>query len=99
MKTLTYGTLPSYFDFNQAFAVITPNGVYALRLSDSDARMFEATGVGPYDTQYNCQRLYALCEALVWEIERPVEVTAEGEESWAGDFCSSILATLGFEWI
>jgi len=104
--SLTYGTLPSFEKFKNAFdGTCKPNimknkkNVFRIELSDADADMFEALGL-------ECQRIatveqvYALCEALVNTYHNyDASMSTVEQAAWAGDFCSGILATLGFEWV
>ena len=107
MKPLTYGTLPSFFDFKFSFACLVKTERYDVELGATDARMFEETGLpsgtlntnGKYAYSYDVEQLYALCEALVSANDGFNGGESEEEAEWAGDFCSHILTTLGFEWI
>lgn len=100
MKTLTYGVLPEFNVFYEAFIEST-GGTYAIRLSDADVRMFESiAALEPFlhYGRYSCIELYDLLETLY---EKADEIDGEGytASSWASEFASSILSTLGFGWI
>jgi hypothetical protein len=103
MKTLTYGTLPGFKAFEAAFIGAT-GGIYHIRLSVRDMSMFDTIGLEPYAAEYTCEELYSLLEALVaaYDGSEPLDCDADDvadTADWAGDFASSILTTLGFEWI
>ena len=115
MKTLTYGTLPSFEEFetamNNTFGSDDDDTVrYDIRFSKVDCNGIIDCGIelpmlpvlvdGKPTARLDAEHLYALCEALCKfsEYEGASDVTTEQLE-WAGDFCSSILTTLGFEWI
>lgn len=110
-KTLTYGTLPSFEEFAAGFATQNEGHYFPMSLNASDAAMFNALGLPTYGgistdnkwaCEYTAEQLYALCEALVAtfyaEGTEFQEVELQSNAEWAGDFCSSILSTLGFEW-
>jgi hypothetical protein len=109
-KTLTYGTLPSFESFEAAYGVACNDGYeYTMELNDADCTMFIDTSIDGIGTNLGCQspnhtkvtfhftprELYSLLEALV---ETHRENKCEVECEWAGDFASSILSTLGFDW-
>jgi len=89
-RSMTYGTLPSIEAFEKAFdAELGEDERYRIRLSRSDSKAADGTSIG--DGEYTADELYRGLEELVKKFER-------GREA-AGDLASSILSTLGFEWI
>lgn len=121
MKTLTYGTLPSFEEFSKAFKDADRGSTYTVSFNDSDFNMaanldllFEGTYHTTYasrtsayrwDYEFTAEQLYALCEALCEVEARFQGPSFDGSEEqiaqadWALGFCSSILSTLGFEWV
>lgn len=86
---LTYGHLPTYGTFEEAFDENVPNGRYSISLSRSDSRAADGTSIG--DGDYTSRELYKGLKELV-------EKWNEGDED-AGDLASSILASIGIEWV
>ena len=92
MKSMTYGTLPSFEEFGMAFDNECPNGTFSLTLSRADSRAADGTRIG--DGNYSDIDLYTGVKELMrkW--------AAGGEQSEAaGDLASAILFTLGFRWV
>lgn len=85
---MTYGVVPDYATFEKHFDEEVPRGMYNIRLSSGDSK-----NVGKLvgDGEYTCKELYNVIKKLkdAWE---------NGNEA-AGDFASSIMETLGFEWV
>lgn len=104
MIRLTFGTLPTFDEFEPAFyrAASIPQGLYTIILNDSDRRMLEAVGIDA-GRRYDCESLYTLVDQLAaisdGHISHGVEPWTDEQMEWAGGFASSILTTLGFEWI
>jgi hypothetical protein len=98
VKTLTYGTLPGFKAFEIAFykEASVPQGMYRILLSSSDAATFKAVGLG-CATLYDCESLYDLVRDLrdAWDSD----VRGDDVADAAGSFASSIMFTLGFEWM
>jgi hypothetical protein len=96
MKTLTYGVMPSFAEFEKAFdAAMREEGLphygpYSYRLKGKDADVMSALGRF-VQNEATCTELFrtvcALCEAFKY-----------GNDD-AGDLAASFLYTLGFEWI
>ena len=83
MKSMTYGVVPTPAEFFTAFYREVPDGVYRIR--SGAMRTLDIEG------DYSERGLFKLVTRLTrkWE---------QGNEE-AGDWASSILSTLGFEWI
>lgn len=119
MKTLTYGTLPTFLEIEAAFNVECPDGLYEVGLprSGTDFANLNAAGLLVRDDGiegiesrytavemahsrntyfYTAAQLYRLLENLT---ELHAIDSDEPYADWAGDFASSILTTLGFEWV
>lgn len=115
MKSLTHGILPTEVAFADAYEVEIGDVTYGMSLNLSDQAMIEACGLSslftnpngyrvghmaPYRTEFTCSQLYALVEALAAaNTDERLFMTNNDAANWAGDFASSILATLGFEWV
>lgn len=107
-KTLTFGTVPSFEEFEAACR--TDGGIpYCIGLRGADLRNMMSAGLadtgrmqsqhlhGEYlDCFYGPEQLYRLVENLV-ELHH-IDSDPKFAE-WAGSFASSILSTLGFEWV
>ncbi len=112
MTTLTYGTLPNYTELQAAFNKNVAGDEYRITSprSSTDCYMLDELSLyefGRYccdeegvDMWLNSAQLYDLCEALceLWDNEAAFMRDSE-QCNWAGDFCSSILSTLGYEWV
>ena len=151
MKTLTYGTLPNFDEFEKAFtaANLTDNR-YLMELNMRDADMLYSVGLrsdsqqssagwtteGKLQLLYTAQQLHTTIQALariadlcdgeygecetcngsgyVWVDDGKRSTMRDCPDDncnafgqmddssireWAGDFASSILFTLGFEWV
>jgi hypothetical protein len=82
---LSYGTLPTRAQFFRAFEREAPNGYNITHGSPARGRM------RPPEGRYSAQELWA-------EVQRLQRGSSRGNEE-AGDWASSILGTLGFEWV
>lgn len=80
---LTWGVLPSREEFDMAFDLEQPDGIYSIR----NARG-ESDGPAVADGDYSSDELWSFLEAAV----------AGGDER-AKNFASQVLQSLGFEWI
>ena len=86
-ESMTFGTMPSKEAFEAAFDREVPSGRYQMDLRGSDARAAEQAGVEWYDGM-SSDDLYAIVKQLADD---------GGDET--GSLASSIMGTLGFEWI
>jgi len=86
-----YGTIPSYDTFYTAWMnnVGGDDATFEVRLSASDSRAADGTNFG--DGEYTLDEMYAFVEELV-------EAYNDGNEG-AGDLASSVLQTVGIEWV
>ena len=89
MKSMTYGTVPEFPDFAEAFDREVRHA-YRIDLGGSDSKAADNARI-TIGGDYDCDELYDLVNILArrWE----------SGSDWAGDFASSILTTLGFEWV
>lgn len=96
MKTLTYGHLPSYEEFKAAFERECPDSTYAISHGSKgpDWRPPEGS-FRVHELFHDVERLTKLEESGEVETER----MREGQEDSPGSWASSILYTLGFEWV
>lgn len=95
MISLTYGHLPTFEDFESAFDIACPNNDYRIKLSQSDARACDDFTLG--DGEWRCSELWqALNEIHETWLESDMD---DNSIDAAMDIVSSILYTLGFEWI
>ena len=84
-QSMSYGTLPEKAVFEQAFAEECPDGVYQIR----NCRELDAVYDGG-NVDFDCEKLWAFLESAC----------EAGEDNHDGyDVASSILYTLGFEWV
>ncbi len=87
---LTYGVLPTWEAFSEAFERQVPSRWYEIRHGSSGPEWRPGAG------SYSARELYRECEKLCaldgpeWE-----DSCGDGPMSW----CSDILGSLGFEWI
>lgn len=90
-KTLTYGKMPGFREFNHAFDDLTEDNdfVYTIKLGRTDAKAAEGTYIT--DGQLKTAELYEGVQQLIKKWKK-------GNEA-AGDLASGILITLGFEWV
>ena len=84
-QSMTYGTVPAFEAFSEAFHQECPHGSY--RITHGLSQPSYAPDAGEYDDV-----------ALYQEIERLTRRWEAGNED-AGNWASSILETLGFEWV
>lgn len=114
MKTLTYGTVPSFEEFKAAFEgdeTIQAMRGYEITLPETstDYRNLRSAGLLAPERylsgairgyrmviNYSAEQLYRLIENLA---ELHSIDSDDSFRDWAGDFASSILTTLGFEWL
>ena len=96
MQQLSYGTMPSFTEWEAAFERVCPNGYYTITLSVSDAAACEP---------------FRLCEGW-WMVHSLYDACREITTKWAAERCtdetltdaalnvvSCILFTLGWEWV
>lgn len=88
MTSLTYGVLPEFGEFEKAFDVVVTTGRYRICLSSCDSRAMDKYSLG--DGSYTCEELYKCVQAITQDKDATDE---------ALDVVSSILTTLGFEWV
>lgn len=98
MKTLTYGTMPDFEEFEAAFDRATEGiGKYFYALKGRDAETaWNADIPVRAGIELQARTMYGYIEKLidVWENEDD-----EDEAAMAGDLASSFLTSLGFEWV
>lgn len=63
MPSMTYGTLPTFTEFEAAFDRECPHGYYRIHLSSSDAKHTEDFILG--DGEFSAQGLYEACEEII----------------------------------
>jgi len=83
---LTFGKIPAWKEFEAAFDDRVEGNGYNIKLSSSDSKAAEGTSIG--DGRLKAPALYKGIKELI----------AKGDED-ADDLASSILYTLGFEWV
>ena len=88
VKSMTYGTLPDEREFGRAFREHCPSGKYEI-----------SNDKGGRDGSYGVSRLYELLEDQLSKWAGSEVEGGDGGDEEAGDFCSAVLSTLGFEWI
>lgn len=90
MKSMTYGTMPSWAAFIKQYDHEMEGDRFQLHLKGSDARTVEAYGLDS-ETALTARDTFDYIEVLRigWE---------KGDDN-AGDIASSMLSTLGFEWV
>lgn len=86
LVSMTWGKLPSFATFERHFDEELPRGSYNIRLGRSDSKAAQGTSIG--DGEYTARELYRGLQELV-----------EKGTDEAGSLASSILETLGFEWV
>jgi hypothetical protein len=99
MITLNYGEMPARADFRGAFEAECPDGRYAITLNSSDRVNARRCGLdGNDDGELYLEDTHS--EGTLWRVVSALQYEWDlcGEE-WAGDFASSILYTLGIEWV
>lgn len=89
MKSMTYGVLPSWREFEKAFKKEVPEGQYPMTLRGEDSKAARGTVLG--DGTFDAKELYKGVKQLTAKYER-------GDDD-AGSLASAILDTLGFEWV
>ncbi len=104
MISLSYGQVPDFDEFEQQFYAspdVPHTGMYCIILSESDARMHEECGL--YAARmYDCESLYAFVDSLSAVADghhSHGEPWSEQQMDWAGSFASSIMFTLGYDWV
>jgi len=99
-QSMTYGTMPTFEEFEAAFDAECPRGTYSIRLGASDSRTVDGFRLG--DGEWRAKELYeACCEIAAFDAE---DNNGEYRGSWeqkdaALDLVASIMDTLGFEWV
>lgn len=95
MTSLTFGVLPSLETFRASFEAQCPNG-YHVALNGRDSGILDWTGCDvPSVGEWTCEETYNTLVKLTecWDLGDPYA------SDYAGDLASTILTTLGFEWI
>lgn len=89
-KSMTYGTIPSFSDFSMHFRKEVNDELYNYDLKGSEAVVARKVKI-PTSGDFTAKQLYMIVKKLVqaWEV---------GNDE-AGDLASSIMYTLGYEWI
>jgi len=83
---LTYGVLPTYDEFVDAFAGdLGEGGVYQIR---------NCKRCGNVDL--TCDELWEYLNGAVAEFH---DAQCDDTQEWAGDWASAVLQTLGIEWV
>lgn len=98
---MTYGTLPTYEEFEAAFDDQCPRGTYNIMLGSSDAQACENFKLG--DGRWTCRALYEACQEIV-EASQVAPASDEQSEYYkaldvAMSLVSGVMITLGFEWV
>lgn len=88
--SLTYGVLPRFEDFEAAFEAELGDKPFTYTLRGNDAEVASELGI-PDDGAFSPRKLYKVIETLT-------EALHDGDDD-AGDIASSILYSLGIEWI
>lgn len=88
-KSMTFGVMPPFKEFKKAFDEVIPDGEYEMRLGRTDVEAAEGTILGT--GVYSAKDLYKGVQQLT-------EKFYDGDDN-AGSLASSIMETLGFEWI
>jgi hypothetical protein len=97
MISMTYGVLPTFEQFAEAFAVACPDGEYEVKAGPLHDE-FEAVGGSGLDVPAGCSSSYDV--KRLWRLVRELTAIWEDEMDYdAGDDASSILFTLGIEWV
>jgi hypothetical protein len=113
-RSMTYGVLPPYKEFLAAIRennpdedrpYLAPGQKYPMELVGMDVRVadkigLEPSGVGDYGKpryELTEKQLYAMLKKLVRVFDSNMKDEAMREA--AGDLASSVMTTLGFEWI
>lgn len=96
MKTLNFLQLPERGAFDFAFARECPKGTYSIRHGSRGPEW------RPPEGDYTREQLWSELQTLV-KLEESGELETEdmreGREDSPGSWASSILYTLGFEWV
>lgn len=100
-QSMTYGTMPTFGDFETAFDAECPRGTYAITLGSSDSRAMDGFKLG--DGEWSTRPLYDACQEIV-NASQVAPIGAHQSRYYekfdaAMDLVSSIMGTLGFEWI
>lgn len=98
-RSMTYGQMPDWEEWDRAFDREIERGRYNIRLGASDSRAADGTPIG--DGDYSSKDLYNGVTALVrkWQGGKGSGRFTRKQRDAAGEFASSIMETLGFEWI
>lgn len=90
LRAMTYGEVPHFSEFQRAFDKVIPDGgYYRMELNSSDSKAAEFTIIGT--GCFNAEELWIGAKQLVEKFNLGCED--------AGSLASSILSTLGFEWV
>ena len=96
-KTMTYGQLPTKEQFYQAFESKVDGELYSVKAGPCHD-LFESVGGSGLDCPAGCSREYD--KETLWRLVNELTSIWEDEmDDSAGDDVSSILTTLGFEWV
>jgi hypothetical protein len=86
MKSMTFGVMPTFEEFETAFQASCPQGVYRLKHGVPKNKPIE-------EGEYSVSQLWDQINILVtppWDLEK---------DNSAINWASTIMHTLGFEWI
>lgn len=88
-RVMTFGVMPTFDEFEEAFDREVPEGEFGIKLGRSDAEAAEGTSIG--SGEYTAPELYQGVVELLekWE---------DGNEE-AGSIASSIMSSLDYEWV
>ena len=99
MTAMTYGTLPTRAEFDEAFERECPDG-YHMQLGETDSRAVDGFRLG--DGTLTADQLWAGVTEIVAYLpagmsdDDPAELA---KQDAAMDLVSGIMASLGFEWV
>jgi len=94
----SYGELPTRSQFDSHFRQIVGQGPYEMELVGQDAAFMQAHYGGTEFTGAYGKAGYALDADELWGVVVSLTKAFDGGDDDAGDFASSILFTLNFEW-
>lgn len=99
--SMTYGVLPTREQFSEAFDRECPRGQYNIRLGASDSRTVDGFKLG--DGDWTESQLWDAIQEIVNASQVAPDEETQSEYyariDLAMDLVSSIMSTLGFEWI
>ncbi len=93
---MTYGVMPTLEQFQEAFDRECPKGTYNIQLARSDSAAVEDFKLG--DGDWTALQLWEAINEIV-HFQPGYEQAAKWRHDQVMDLVSSILDTLGFEWI